>query len=60
MTVEPGAAPMIRPIWSPTVIGISHQPSAQARMPRVFHVRAYSRMRSSAAAGIAPSEWLIK
>jgi hypothetical protein len=30
------------------------------RMPRVFHVRAYLTTRSSAAAGIAPSEWLIR
>ena len=51
---------MIRPIWSPTVSGISHQPSPQARIPRSFHVRAYSRTRSSAASGIAPSEWLMR
>ena len=60
MTVEPGAAPTIRPIWSPTSIGIRHQPSPQARIPRVFQVRAYSARRSSAAAGMAPSEWLIR
>src|SRR5919109_589136 len=60
ITVEPGGAPMMRPIWSPTVSGISHQPSAHARMPRSFHVRAYSATRSSAAAGMAPSEWLIR
>src|SRR6266481_295076 len=29
-------------------------------MPRSFHIRAYSSMRSSAAAGIAPSEWLMR
>ncbi len=51
---------MMRPIWSPTVIGISHQPSPQARIPRSRHVRAYSASRSSAFAGIAPSEWLIR
>ena len=50
----------MRPIWSPTVSGIVHQPSPHARMPRSAHVRAYSRMRSSTAAGIAPSEWLIR
>src|SRR4051794_38456536 len=50
----------MRPTWSPTVRGISHQPSAHARIPRSFQVRAYSAMRSSAAAGIAPSEWLIR
>ena len=33
ITVEPGGAPTMRPTWSPTVIGISHQPSPQARMP---------------------------
>jgi hypothetical protein len=60
MTVLPGGAPMIRPIWSPTVTGISHQPSPHARMPRSFHMRAYSSSRSSAAAGIAASEWLIR
>src|SRR6266550_5200132 len=60
MTVVPGGAPMMRPTWSPTVIGISHQPSPQARMPRSFHIRAYSSMRSSATAGIAPSEWLMR
>ena len=44
---------MMRPIWSPTVIGIVHQPSPQARMPRSLHMRAYSASRSSAFAGIA-------
>src|SRR5207249_3390633 len=34
MTTEPGGAPTMRPIWSPTVIGIVHQPSPQARIPR--------------------------
>ena len=29
-------------------------------MPRSFHIRANSSMRSSAAAGIAPSEWLMR
>ena len=38
ITVVPGAPPMIRPIWSPTVSGISHQPSPQERIPRVFHI----------------------
>jgi hypothetical protein len=37
-----------------------HQPSPQERIPRVFHIRAYSTRRSSAAAGIAASEWLIR
>src|ERR671922_2274709 len=60
MTVEPGGAPMMRPTWSPTVSGSSHHPSAHARMPRSRHARANSSTRSSAAAGIAPSEWLIR
>src|SRR4051794_28661758 len=51
---------MMRPIWSPTVSGSSHQPSAHARMPRSLHIRAYSATRSSTTAGIAPSEWLIR
>ena len=60
ITVVPGAPPMIRPTWSPTVIGIVHQPSPHERMPRSFHMRAYSARRSSALAGIAASEWLIR
>jgi len=60
ITVEPGAPPMMRPIWSPTVMGIVHQPSPQERIPRSFHIRAYSASRSSAFAGIAASEWLIR
>ena len=60
ITVVSGAPPMMRPIWSPTVIGIVHQPSPQERMPRSFHMRAYSASRSSAFAGIAASEWLIR
>ena len=60
MTIEPGGAPRIRPSWSPTVTGISHQPSPQPRIPRSRHMRAYSRRLSSAAAGIAASEWLMR
>ena len=60
MTVDAAGAPTIRPIWSPTVIGIVHQPSRQARMPRSLHIRAYSASRSSAFRGIAASEWLIR
>jgi hypothetical protein len=51
---------MIRASWSPIVTGISHQPSPHERMPRSRHMRAYSSNRSSAAAGIAASEWLIR
>ena len=60
ITVEAAGAPTIRPIWSPTVIGISHHPSPQARMPRSRQVRAYSATRAATFAGIAPSEWLIR
>ena len=56
----PGGAPTTRATWSPTVSGSSHQPSSQARTPRVFQACAYSSTRSSTAAGIAPSEWLIR
>ena len=50
----------MRPIWSPTVSGIVHQPSPQARIPRSAQTRTYSATRSAATAGIAPSEWLIR
>ena len=60
MTVVPGGAPISLPIWSPTVSGKSHQPSPQARIPRVFQACAYSMTRRSASAGIGPSEWLIR
>ncbi len=40
ITVVPGAPPMMRPTWSPTVIGIVHQPSPQERMPALLpHAR---------------------
>src|ERR1700757_4679600 len=60
MTIEPGGAPRMRPSWSPTVTGISHQPSPHERMPRSRHMRAYSRRLSSALAGMAAREWLIR
>src|SRR5260221_13783229 len=60
MTVEPGGAPTIEPTRSPTRVADSHQPSPQARAPRVLHARANGSSRRSAAAGIAPSEWLIR
>ena len=34
MTTSPSPAPMMEPTRLPTVTGISHQPSSQARMPR--------------------------
>jgi hypothetical protein len=43
MTVEPGGAPMMRPTWSPTVIGISHQPSPQADAAFLPHPRELER-----------------
>ncbi len=60
ITVEPGGAPMIEPIRSPTVNTEFHQPSPHARAPRVLHSRANCASRRSASAGIAPSEWLIR
>ena len=47
ITVDPGGAPTIRPIWSPTAHDVSHQPSAQARIPRSSHMRANSASRSA-------------
>src|SRR6185436_7422055 len=60
ITTERGAAPMIRPTLSPTVTGIAHHPSAQARTPRVAHCRVYSSSCAMAPRGIAPSEWLTR
>src|SRR5277367_1803010 len=42
ITTSPSPAPMIFAIRLPTAIGISHQPSSQARMLRVDHMSAYS------------------
>ena len=38
ITTSPGPAPMMEPTRSPTVTGISHQPSCQARTPREAQV----------------------
>ena len=38
----------------------SHQPSAQARIPRSSHMRPNSARRSAALRGIGPSEWLTR
>ena len=46
ITTSPSPAPMIEPTRLPTVTGISHQPSSQARMPRVAQVSANSRSRA--------------
>src|SRR5437899_1312331 len=56
MTTPPGAAPMIRPTWSPTRSGMRHQPSAQARTPRVAPVSAESGTPWRPARGAAPRE----
>ena len=56
----PAAAPRSGAIPSPTVTDMSHQESAQARTPRVAHVRAYSASASAAARGIAPREFEIR
>ena len=60
MTVEPGGAPMIRPIWSPTVIGIVHQPLAPGADPALAPRARVLGEALLGAAGIAPSEWLIR
>src|SRR5271165_7035743 len=60
MVTSPGPAPMICPMRLPTVMGISHQPSSQARMLRVDQMSAYSFSRSRVRRGIAPREWLIR
>src|SRR5215207_883947 len=60
IATSPGPAPISGAISSPTAIGISHHPSAQARTPRVAHSRAYSASRSATERGIAPSELLTR
>ena len=44
--MSPGAAPTSAPMRSPTRTAMSHQPSSQARTPRVAQASAYSRMQS--------------
>ncbi len=60
MTVDPAGAPTMRPIWSPTSIGVRHHPSDHARIPRSAHMRANSCRRSGARRGIGPSVWLAR
>ncbi len=60
IATDPGGAPISLAILSPIVIGVSHQPSPQARIPRAAHVSAYSFSRTFASSGIGPSEWLIR
>ena len=58
--IDPGGAPMIGARMSPTVRPISHQPSDQARTPRVIQLSANACTLSTARRGIAPSEWLTR
>ena len=46
MTTSPGPAPMMEAMRSPTVTDISHQPSCQARTPRVAQVAVNSESES--------------
>ena len=59
MVTLPGGAPTIGATMSPTVTGMSHQPSSQARTPRVAQMCAYSASRSAVPRGIAPREFEI-
>ena len=59
MLTDPGGAPMMAPMRSPTSRAISHQRSSQARTPRAAQTRAYSPSDSAARRGMAPSELLI-
>jgi len=56
ITTSPGLAPMIEATRLPTVTGISHQPSSQARIPREAHVSANCWSDSAVRRGMAPSE----
>ena len=60
ITVEPGGAFISAPTWLPTSTGAVHQPSLQARTPRVAHWSAKSRSLSYTARGIAPRLWLTR
>jgi len=60
ITIEPRGASRISHSTSPVEPGIAHHPSAQARMPRSAHMRAYSCSDASTPFGIAPSEWLMR
>src|SRR5579872_349754 len=60
MVTSPSPAPIIFAIRLPTVMGISHQPSSQARMLRVDQTSAYWFSRSRVRRGIAPKEWLMR
>ena len=59
ITTSPSPAPIMLPTRLPTVMGIIHQPSSQARIPRVAQVSVNSCMRARVRSGMAPSEWLI-
>ena len=59
ITTSPSPAPIMLPTRLPTVTGIIHQPSSQARMPRSAQVSVNSCMRARVRSGMAPNEWLI-
>ena len=58
--IDPGGAPRTGARRSPTVRPISHQPSDQARTPRVIQLSANACTLATARRGIAPSEWLTR
>ena len=58
--IECFGAPRIGASRSPVSRPISHQPSCQARTPRVSHASRNSRTLSRAPRGIAPREWLTR
>ncbi len=60
IAIESLGALAIFPSALPTSTGELHQPSPQARTPRVAHCSANSRSLSGTPAGIAPSEWLTR
>src|SRR4051812_47800782 len=57
IATSPGPAPISGAISSPTLMGMSHQPCAHARTPRVAHSSAYAPSCSGTARGIAPNEF---
>ena len=50
---------MMLPMRSPQVMGMAHQPSSQARMPRVAQVSVNSLRAAIVRRGMGPREWLI-
>ena len=61
MTTEPAGAPIGAPTSSPTVTGMAHQPSAQARTPRLAQMpRELLELGAPHRRGMAPREWLTR